>query len=119
MINIDLDKIKSEAEWYLQHYNQINSLVVGMAGDNKLKSIKVCDRLIVNPKVVLNAIDLALDSVDSDCRRIALKRYIEGEYWRVTANDECISHQTYYRRLDSVIMSMALQLVAKRIINIY
>lgn len=119
MINIDLSKIKNEAEWYLSHYQQINSLVVQLPEDNRLKSIKVCDRVIVNPKVVLNAIDLALASVDSDCRRIALKRYIDGEYWRVTANDECISHQTYYRRLDSVITSMALQLVAKKIINIY
>lgn len=116
---MDLNKIKDEAEWYLSHYQQINNLVVQLPKDNCFKSIKVCGKVIVNPKVVLNAIDVALDSVDSDCRRIAIKRYVDGEYWRVTADDECISHQTYYRRIDSVIMSMALQLVAKSIINIY
>lgn len=72
----------------------------------------------VDTKVVVSCIEKAFSDVDTLTRRIALKRYWNNEYWKVTVDDEHISKTTYYRCVDTVIMSTCLQLVAAKIIKI-
>lgn len=118
MINIDLNEIKSETEWYLYHYNQIKQLALRLPEHEPIKPIVVCGKTIDNPFGVINAIDSVLNSVDDLCRRIIIKRYFNNEFWRVTIVDEAISKHPYYRCVDKAIKLTTLQLVHKNIINV-
>lgn len=110
---IELNEIKSETEWYLRHYRDIKDIMLHNSGE-----IKVHGRCLMDPDKIVTAIDSAIDSLDEQCKRIAIKRYFENEYWKITVKDECIGHQTYYRRVDTIVKTAALQLVAERIIKI-
>lgn len=72
----------------------------------------------IDTKTVVFCIEKAFDDVDTLANRIAIKRYVNGEYWKVTAEDEHISKTTYYRCIDDVIMCTCLHLVAAKIIKI-
>ena len=72
----------------------------------------------IDTKSVVSCIESAFDGVDALAKRIAVKRYVEGEYWKVTVDDEHISKSTYYRCVDNVIMCTCLHLVAAKIIKI-
>lgn len=110
---IDLNAIKSEAEWYLYHYKQIKQL--SMQGE---EPIIICGKTVEKPLCVVNAVDKLMDSVDDLCRRIIIRRYLNNEYWKVTITDECISQHPYYRCVDKALKLVTLQLVAKGVINI-